>query len=80
MERLITEQEEQAIRLCHFNFGNLSTKAAAVIMGISQRRVQQLLQSAKKKAPQLWKKLGTYRRPKTVRYESFMDDKVIRTF
>ena len=80
IKRLITKRQEEAIRLCHPDFGGLSTKAAAKEMGIKQRAVQQLLQSAKKVAPQLFEQNGKYRRPMTVRYQSFMDSAVVRKF
>ena len=54
MNRIITPKEEQVIRLCHHDFAGLTTEQAAQQMGISRRRVQQLLQSAKHKAPQMF--------------------------
>lgn len=54
MERLITKQEEKAVKLCHHDFRGLTTAKAAIKMGISQRRVQQLLQNVSLKAPQLF--------------------------
>ena len=54
MKRILTKQEETAIRLSHHDFVGLTTDKAAEIMGVSQRRVQQLLQSAEQKAPQLF--------------------------
>lgn len=49
MKRIITEQEERAIRLCHHDFGGLTQKDAARLMGKTRQRVQQLLQSAEQK-------------------------------
>lgn len=54
MNRNITPKQERAYRLCHHNFEGLKTSEAAKRMGISQRQVQQLLQEAKRKAPQLF--------------------------
>ena len=54
MERILTKLEEAAICFCHHNHLGLNTDRAALIMGITQRRVQQLLQSAEQKAPQLF--------------------------
>ncbi len=54
MSRILTVKEEQAIRLCHHSFVGAPTKEAAQIMGISQRRIQQILKNAKLKAPQMF--------------------------
>ncbi len=54
VKRLLSKLEEQAIRNCHHDHCGLTTKEAAVVMGIGQRRVQQLLRNAKRKAPQLF--------------------------
>lgn len=50
----ITKDEEIVYRLCSDQFKGLTTKEAAKQLGISQRRVQQLLQSVHAKAPQLF--------------------------
>lgn len=47
-------KEQEVYRLCHQDFAGKSTREAALIMGITQRRVQQLLASLKKKSPQLF--------------------------
>ena len=54
MKKILSDQEVQTIRLCHHDFDGLSIKQAALKMGLSQRRIQQLLQSAKRKAPQMF--------------------------
>lgn len=54
MKRTLSQREEQALRLCHHEFEGMTTKLAAKAIGISQRRVQQLLQSIKLKAPQMF--------------------------
>lgn len=51
---MITKREEQAYRLCHHEFEGLTTKEVAERMGLTSRRIEQLLQSMKKKAPQLF--------------------------
>ena len=51
---MITKQEITAYRFCHHDFGGLPTAEAASHMGVSQRRVQQLLKSLEQKAPQLF--------------------------
>lgn len=53
-KRVITEREEEAYKLCHHDFSCLSTHDAADVMGVSQREVELLLTSVKKKAPQLF--------------------------
>lgn len=52
-KRILTECEERAYRLCHQDFDGLSKVAAAKQMGISVRRVQQLLASVESKCPTL---------------------------
>lgn len=47
-------KEREVYRLCHQDFAGKSTREAALVMGVTQRRVQQLLNSLKKKAPQLF--------------------------
>ena len=53
-ERIITEQEEQAIRLCHHDHDGCPTDDAARVMGITSTEVKALLRSVKRKAPQLF--------------------------
>jgi hypothetical protein len=52
--RILTEDEECAIRHCHHDFGRRTIKDAAVRMGLRQRDVRQLLRTAEAKAPQLF--------------------------
>ena len=40
--------------MCHHSFEGLSTGVAAVVMGLSQRRIEQLLCSLEVRAPQLF--------------------------
>ena len=54
MKHILTKKEQQAYRLCHQDFAGLITKEAGKRMGVSQRRIQQLLQGVKQKAPQLF--------------------------
>lgn len=54
MKRILTQLEETAIHFCHHDLVGFTTDEAAKILGLSQRRVQQLLQSAEQKAPQLF--------------------------
>ena len=51
MKRVLSQQEGIAIRNCHHDFFALTTEQAAQRMGVSKRRIQQLLQSAKQKVP-----------------------------
>ncbi len=53
-QRILTEQEEQAVRLCHHDFKNLTLTEASRVMRITPLEVKTLLRSAKKKAPQLF--------------------------
>ncbi len=54
MKRILTDHEEEAYRWCHQDFEGLATAEAAEKMGISQRRIQQLLRSVEQKCPQLF--------------------------
>jgi len=54
MNNHITKQEEKIYRLCHQDFGGMTTEEAAKKMDIGQRRAQQLLRSLKIKSPQLF--------------------------
>ena len=47
-KRLITEKQEQALRLCHQDFDGLSREEAAKRMGISQSALSGLLARVKK--------------------------------
>lgn len=53
-ERIITEREEEAIRLCHHDHGGYCADDAARIMGITPKEVKALLRLVKRKAPQLF--------------------------
>ena len=53
IERILTEQEERAYRLCSQDFKGLPKEVVAKRMGVSVRRVQQLLASVESKCPQL---------------------------
>lgn len=54
MKRIITEFEEQVIRLVHHDHGGLTTKEAAKQLNVSKSSVQRALRTLKKKAPQLF--------------------------
>lgn len=54
MKRILTTNEEQAIRLVHHDHGGESIENAATHMGRSVRAVKRLLVNAKKKAPQIF--------------------------
>ena len=80
-KRIITEQEELVFRLYHADFEGLSTKKIAKRLNLSQRRIQQILSNLRDKAPQLFiKNNNSYHRPKLLRYESWMDKDVIKSF
>lgn len=54
MNKQLTQQEAKAIRLAHHSFEHWPKKCAADIMSISVSRLNQILRSAKKKAPGLF--------------------------
>lgn len=54
MKHHLTEQEAEAIRCVHHDFKHLGKWEAAVAMCVSVSRLNQILRSAKKKAPQLF--------------------------
>jgi len=53
-KRLITERQEQALRLCHHDHEGLTLTEAAEHMGITHQAVSKLLAKVKKVAPQLF--------------------------
>ncbi len=54
MKRLLTEYEEQVIRLVHHDHGGLTQREAAKHLNTSQGSVSRALARAKKVAPQLF--------------------------
>ena len=54
MERVIPEQVEQAIRLCHHDHMGVSIENAAATMKVTVDEFKKLLRGAKRKAPQLF--------------------------
>ena len=54
MRRNLTKSEERAYRLVHHEFKGLTVNEAARVMQVLPDRVRDFLQSAKKKAPQLF--------------------------
>lgn len=52
MERLITERQEQALKLCHHDLGGLTQTEAAEEMDISQPALSELLTAVRKVLPQ----------------------------
>lgn len=51
---MLSRKEAEIYRLCHHDFDGLSTKEAAEIMGVTPRRIEQVLVKIKRKAPQLF--------------------------
>ena len=82
MTRLITEQEEQAYRLCSPDFYGLTYTNAALLMHCHLNTIYLALKRLKVKAPQLF--YGGFIRPRTPRnnaadmvyYESWMDAEI----
>ena len=54
MERLITEKQEQAFRLCHHEFEGFTLAEAAERMGITYQSVSKLLAQVEKVMPQFF--------------------------
>lgn len=79
-KRIITTTEETAYRLFHSDFHGLNTQEIAKVMGVSRRRVQQLLASVERKAPQLFGSEKIYPRGKVSRYDPGMDPQVKQKF
>ena len=79
-DRLLTQAEEWAFRLTHKDFLGLPIPEAAHEMGISKRRVQQLLASVKKKAPQLFAVSGSVPRGRMLHYDPSMDSEIKEKF
>jgi hypothetical protein len=80
MRRVITKREEQAYRLCHPDFGHCPLPKVAAIMGVSEREIQRLLASVKRKAPQLFEEPPRVPRGKVLPYSPNMDERVVRKF
>jgi len=72
MKRNLTINEEKAIRLVHHEFGGKGIKEAAACMGRSIRAVQRLLNSANKKAPQIFPILTPQHRAILSMYDQHM--------
>lgn len=51
LKRLITKRQERALKLCHHDFGGLTQKEAAKIMGITPASLSGLLSRVKKVYP-----------------------------
>lgn len=54
MKRLITERQEQIFRLRHHDFGGMSTKQVATMLGVSLKCINSHMRQMKKIAPQLF--------------------------
>ena len=77
MKRILTEDEETAIRLCHHDFGGESIEDAATYMGQSVDEVQQLLCDAQRKAPQMFPILTPQHRAILTMYDLHVSRKAI---
>ncbi len=69
-KRILTETEEAAYRFCHQDFDGRPKVEAAIMMGITVRRVQQLLASVEEKCPQLSRVLP----PQQAKVQSLIND------
>lgn len=54
MERLITERQEQIYRMRHHDFGGMSTKQVATMLGVEVQCINLHMREMKKVAPQLF--------------------------
>ncbi len=54
MNRVISSEEERAVRLCHHDHEGKTIESAAATMGVTTKEVRRLLRCAKYKAPQLF--------------------------
>ena len=71
-KRLITKRQEQALRLCHYDFEGLSQEKAAEQMGISQSAVNKLLAAVKKKLPQYFPTIRIFTKQEAEYYHFYM--------
>lgn len=69
-KRILTETEEAAYRYCHQDFLGLSKVDTAFQIGVTVRRIQQLLASVEKKCPQLSRVLA----PQQAKVQSLIND------
>ena len=77
MERILTQDEETAIRLCHHDFGGESIEDAAIYMDRPVGEVQQLLHEAQSKAPQMFPILTPQHRAILTMYDLHVSRKAI---
>ena len=77
MKRILTEDEETAIRLCHHDFGGESVEGAATYMDRPVGEVRQLLQEAQRKAPQMFPILTPQHRAILTMYDQHVSRKAI---
>lgn len=77
MERILTQDEETAIRLCHHDFGGESIENAAVYMDRPIGEVRQLLHDAQRKAPQMFPILTPQHRAILTMYDQHISRKAI---
>lgn len=54
MKRLLSHEQERALRLVHHDHGGQSVENAAAMMGITVKELKKLLRSAKRLAPQMF--------------------------
>lgn len=77
MERVLTQDEETVIRLCHQDFDGMSVETAATQMGRSVRVVKSLLKNVKHKAPQMFPIITPRQRAIIKMYDRHMSRKVV---
>lgn len=77
-ERKITVRQEQAFRLTSRDFQGLSVREAAKQMNITPRGVKYLLDTVRKKAPQLFNSGAEPR--KILSFDESMSNKVVEKF
>lgn len=85
--RLITVRQEQVYRLCSPDFYNLNYKHASMLLGICAATVCRELKVVKKKCPSLFplyppalKSMRQGINRPAVRYQNWMDDRIVEKF
>lgn len=79
MDRVLSHEQERAIRLCHHDHMGESVYTTALMMGITTKEVKQLLRSAKRLAPQMFPILTPQHRAILMMYDQHHSREVIAT-
>lgn len=77
MDRVLSFEQEQTIRLCHQDHKGLSIEDVADGMGLTVKQIKRLLSQAKRLAPQMFPILTPQHRAILVMYDQHMSRKAI---